>query len=109
MGGKTALHYAASEGLLDVCVALLEAGEEEGKKDQVVNAVAENGASPLHLAAQRGHADVLSLLLRHGGDPNTPMLYGGERPLHYAVLAGERSKHQEMRRKILEASARKRK
>jgi len=37
---------------------------------EVVNTCAEDGASPLFLAAQEGHSDCIELLLQHGADAN---------------------------------------
>ncbi|TMA34991.1 MAG: hypothetical protein E6J87_05180 [Deltaproteobacteria bacterium] len=44
---------------------LLEAGASP-------NAIQQGGATPLHEAAFRGHADLVRLLLRHGAEPNIP-------------------------------------
>ncbi|HEV8247322.1 MAG TPA: sigma-70 family RNA polymerase sigma factor [Polyangiaceae bacterium] len=47
---------------------------------------------PLQVAAERGHADVVGLLLDRGADPNaqTPGYGGGWTPLHLALHAGHR-------------------
>ena len=54
-GGK--LHAAAARGLLQVVVALLEAG------DMQVDVEAEDGSTALHAAAATGHAAVIEALL----------------------------------------------
>ena len=33
----------------------------------------QNGASPLFMACQNGHLDILAFLLEHGGRPDTPV------------------------------------
>lgn len=58
--GYTALHHAALLGHLDVCSLLIASGAD-------VNAVAcVDGSTPLHKAAQGGHAAIVRKLLTHG-------------------------------------------
>jgi ankyrin repeat protein len=56
------IHAAASEGDLAAVSALLSEHPDQ------VNAVNEDGATPLHLAAARGHAEVVRFLLGNGSD-----------------------------------------
>jgi ankyrin repeat protein len=58
--GLTALHGAAEKGLPGV-QTLVEHGAD-------VDARAANGYTPLHVAAERGHADVAAYLIEHGAD-----------------------------------------
>lgn len=60
--GWTPLHYAAFEGHIDVCEALLEAG---AKIDETDN----DGKGALMLAAQEGHATLVEKLLEHHTAP----------------------------------------
>lgn len=58
---NTPLHYAAYNGNLKVCELLL-------KKKAPVNALNEAGCSPLFLAAQQDHVQVVSCLIAAGAD-----------------------------------------
>jgi len=51
----------------------------------VVNICAEDGASPLFLAAQEGHMECIELLLQHGADANLPTSDPVALPLHAAL------------------------
>jgi len=77
--GRTPLHRAASEGLLEVAELLLQAGAD-------VNVRAEDGATPLHESA----ANVAELLLFYGADPNVQDARGAS-PLHRAAGRGDES------------------
>jgi ankyrin repeat protein len=58
--------------------------------------------TPLHLAAGRGHAPLVTLLLEHGADANVhEKLASKNTPLHQAVMEG----HVEVVRLLLEADA----
>lgn len=64
-GGNTALWFAAQgpwPNGVQVARVLLAAGAD-------VNRPCEHGRTALHMAAAWGHADVVSLLLEHGADP----------------------------------------
>ncbi|RWS31786.1 Ankyrin repeat domain-containing protein 6-like protein [Leptotrombidium deliense] len=57
--GKTALHYAATTGHLQIVNELIVNMGNLNAKDN-------SGYAPLHLAATEGHVDVVKLLLRSG-------------------------------------------
>ena len=57
--GRTALHYAASEGEIEIIVLLLEGAAD-------INAADGKGATPLHLAVE--NLDATRLLLMNGAD-----------------------------------------
>lgn len=70
----------------DVILRLLEAGADVNRTDK-------SGVSPLHYASMSGHSDVVSLLLKHGANPNLPTtadILKKWTPLHCAVK-GDRS------------------
>ena len=52
---------------------------------EVVNICAEDGASPLFLAAQEGHVHCITLLLQHGADANLATTDPVALPLHAAL------------------------
>lgn len=52
-----------------------------------VNARDDQGATPLHFAADRGHADIAGVLIAAGADVNAAD-EDGATPLHYAALCG---------------------
>lgn len=112
--GRTALHYAAMKGHASVCEQLLDKGAVANLLDRdncspliyatlkgdvgCVRVLFEKGKvlaqpqttsgdhSPLSLAAQAGHVDVVVLLLEHGATslPNS----NGEYPIHLAAREG---------------------
>ncbi|KAF8568278.1 hypothetical protein P879_04996 [Paragonimus westermani] len=59
--GISPLHFAAMNGHLSSCEALLRAGISRDARTKV-------DRTPLHLAAQEGHADIVELLLRNGAE-----------------------------------------
>jgi ankyrin repeat protein len=86
--GRTPLHYAAGGPQygaggqhLDVAKVLLAKGAD-------VNAKAEGGYTPLHVASGLGQKEIVQLLLRSGANPNALDTRGT--PLHAAVLQGQK-------------------
>ena len=70
MGGLTALHYAAREGLGSAVQALVESGAEINKASLV------DKSTPLVIAISNGHYDVGKYLVEHGADPNIQTIDG---------------------------------
>ncbi len=109
--GKTPLHNAGGRGHFDVIKALVEAGANinatmlNGKKpsdiaaeqghDEIfakavaaaLNAKDEEGKTPLHNAAGRGHFDVIKALVKAGANENATML-NGKKPSDIAAEQG---------------------
>ena len=104
--GQTPLHGAARGGLLAAASLLLGdplawcAGTRRGAADAPavapakathteadVNAADQDGQTALHLAALRGDARMVALLLRHGAHP-TPVNVSGGTPLTAAAALG---------------------
>jgi tankyrase len=54
-----------------------------------VNTQERKARTPLQEAARFGHAEIVQLLLRHGGDPNIAEADAGFTPLAFAVKGGQ--------------------
>ncbi|XP_048588108.1 ankyrin repeat domain-containing protein 39-like [Nematostella vectensis] len=76
--GYTALHYACSNGHLEVCKMLLDRGACCNKQTKA------GQDTPLHRAAYRGYEDIVQLLLEKGGDPSICNA-DGQNALHKAA------------------------
>lgn len=77
----TILHSAAACGLTDLCRCILN----ESPVCDVVNALDEDGQSPLHVAAIRGHSKTMRLLLRRGASTFNRSKLENCTPLSYAM------------------------
>lgn len=70
IGGMTALHYSAREGLMSTVQALVESGANINKTSPVDKSTA------LVIAISNGHYDVAKYLVDHGADPNIETIDG---------------------------------
>ncbi|KAJ4854858.1 ankyrin repeats (many copies) domain-containing protein [Trichoderma breve] len=73
----TQLHIAAKKGLVSYVKELL------GSFD--INVPDFYDRTPLWWAASEGHAEIVSILIEGGADPDRPDSYSGRRPLHVAA------------------------
>ena len=76
------LYYAARFGFCDLTKHLI------AKHPEQVNARGGGHVTPMHIAAYRGHAGILSLLLEHGADLEGRGLFD-QTPLHLASFSGK--------------------
>ena len=79
--GKTALHYAAEEGNLDICQILVSYGAQ-------VNCLTSEKWTPLHLATFNNQTGVAKYLLRNGADHSLKDWFDSKTALHYAAREG---------------------
>ena len=90
---RTALHFTAEYGQVEVARLLLEAGASCD--------VGKTSGTPLHRAAERGDLDMTRLLLDAKALCDAKTHKGGDTPLHCAAACG----HLEVVRLLLEARA----
>lgn len=78
LGNYTPLHLASSRGHAPVIGRLLESGA-------VATAVTDTGVQPIHLSAQAGSVDAVTMLLAKGADINVQDRTHGRSPLVFAA------------------------
>jgi uncharacterized protein len=81
--GRTALHFAAADGDLELVSLLIGAGANVGAGTRI------GSYTPLHMASRRGHAEVVRALLKAGADPQAATSNSGVLPLHLAAASDE--------------------
>jgi ankyrin repeat protein len=79
--GRTLLHSASGDGLVDVTQWLLNIGAD-------ANAQEDGHRTPLHFAAAKGHLEIFRILLERGGDINAAAGEDNRTPLHEASQGG---------------------
>ncbi|KAM9257732.1 ankyrin repeat and SOCS box protein 3 isoform 2-T2 [Cariama cristata] len=77
--GMCALHLSACHGALESVRVLLEAGTDP-------NEVTTEATTPLFLAVENGHADIVKFLLQHGANVKGPHSWSGWNSLHQAAF-----------------------
>lgn len=79
---KTIIDYVKEENLEQTEHILIKTEELN------INQYDEDGLCAIHWAADRGNAQILELLLKHGADVNVQDSEGGQTALHYAASCG---------------------
>jgi hypothetical protein len=91
--GNTALHWATTGGHIEVARALLQAGANARKSNDI-------GRTPLHWASQKGHLEIVRALLEAGAGADVRKRNEiGFSPIFHACLG----KHFEVFRALVEA------
>ncbi|XP_047973900.1 ankyrin repeat-containing protein ITN1-like [Salvia hispanica] len=81
--GETALFIAAEKGFIDVMKELLPYSTREG-----IRTKNRSGFDPLHIAASRGHHDIVQMLLDHDPDLSNTVGQSNATPLISAATKG---------------------
>ncbi|XP_042040759.1 ankyrin repeat-containing protein ITN1-like [Salvia splendens] len=81
--GETALFIAAEKGFIDVMMELLPYSTREG-----IRTKNRSGFDPLHIAASRGHHDIVQMLLDHDPDLSNTVGQSNATPLISAATKG---------------------
>ena len=87
LGWEVDIFWASVMGDLARVTDLLEADGAQAMRATAADHVLGGGLSPLHLAGQGGHLEVMKALLQAGADVNAPDCTG-QTPLHFAVCFG---------------------
>eukprot|EP01012_Entosiphon_sulcatum_P005968 TRINITY_DN12782_c0_g2_i1.p1 TRINITY_DN12782_c0_g2~~TRINITY_DN12782_c0_g2_i1.p1 ORF type:complete len:661 (+),score=95.85 TRINITY_DN12782_c0_g2_i1:30-1985(+) len=82
--GRTALHYAALNGHVDIVATLLKLPTSTG----ALRLMDKSGYTPLHSACFSGHDAIVEQLLSAGADPNA-LAKDGSTPLHAVARSGK--------------------
>ncbi|KAF3236224.1 hypothetical protein TWF192_011501 [Orbilia oligospora] len=82
--GRNILHECARHGRIEILKWLFEVGIEP-KVDDLDRTI---GMSPLYLAVENGHSDIVSALIKYGADVNLETAEGLWTPLHESVKKG---------------------
>jgi ankyrin repeat protein len=83
--GLNLLHHASADNSL-LTIELMR--EELSFYKELINYQQQDGVTPLYLASQTGHIDVVKLLSSHGADPTIKKL-NGLTPIHMASARGD--------------------
>lgn len=88
--GQTALHAAVDACQVEAAAALLEAAAVSQADAIIANLADPKGQTTLHIAAIKGEADMVELLLQHGADVSRGDA-GGLNGLHLAAAGGHKT------------------
>ncbi|CAG0911386.1 unnamed protein product, partial [Cyprideis torosa] len=87
--GYLPIHSAARHGGPDVVRVFVEYANSHPEDGDLVNAQTNRGFTPLHLAARKGHAASLEVLVGEGRADPWIKMEDGLLPIHYAAWYGQ--------------------
>jgi ankyrin repeat protein len=100
--GHDAVYVCADKGAAGCLRVLIEAGADVTRTWRVAYGALPMEMNALHVAAWKGHSDVLAVLLEAKVDPNArARSYAVFSPLHFAAIEG----HAEVVRQLIDAGA----
>lgn len=85
--GKTALHYACLQLHVDIDLDIMKLLLGLSQAKEAIDLKDDNGQTPIHYAARRGHNEGIKLLADYGASINVLDSYGFS-PYLWAVIAG---------------------
>lgn len=91
-GTKTLIDHVKDENIDEVLAFFTSSISIEKQKSAdkcaIVNKYGSDGLAAIHWASDRGYADILEILLRHGANVNLIDKDSGQTALHYAISCG---------------------
>lgn len=87
-GSKTLIDHVKDGNIDEILAVFVESVSLEAAKQVQINDCDADGLAAIHWAADRGHANILDILLKHGADVNLVDKDAGQTALHYAISCG---------------------
>lgn len=88
IGVHTPLMHAANKGKTEIVRIMLSRASEKDLKNISIQVAGHSGISALYLASKKGHAEIVTLLLEHGENPNVFLGTECRTPLVQAIISG---------------------
>ncbi|KAL7809400.1 ankyrin repeat-containing domain protein [Trichoderma aethiopicum] len=102
--GRTPLHVAALEGSVPIIRALL-LGYDSEREAEFVSMVDNDGKTAIHLAAERGHSDVIEELLEHSRLRHAAVIDKQDQEDRTALFLASANGHLDVVRQLIRAGS----